>query len=67
MAKTAQEKADAKAEKLYKKTHKRKYAMSPGDILFEVLNYLVFTLFTIACIFPFYYLFITPSVIMTWF
>ena len=57
MAKTAQEKADAKAEKLYKKTHKRKYAMSPGDILFEVLNYLVFTLFTIACIFPFYYLF----------
>ena len=58
MAKTAQEKADAKAEKLYKKTHKRKYAMSPGDILFEVLNYLVFTLFTIPCIFPFYYLFI---------
>ena len=58
MAKTAQEKADAKAEKLYKKTHKRKYAMSPGDILFEVLNYLVFTFFTIACIFPFYYLFI---------
>lgn len=58
MAKTAQEKADAKAEKLYKKAHKRKYVMSPGDILFEVLNYLVFTLFTIACIFPFYYLFI---------
>lgn len=58
MAKTAQEKADAKAEKLYKKTHKRKYKLSPGDILFEVLNYLIFTLFTIACIFPFYYLFI---------
>lgn len=58
MAKTAQEKADAKAEKLYKKTHKQKYKLSPGDILFEVLNYLVFTLFTIACIFPFYYLFI---------
>ena len=32
--------------------------MSPGDILFEVLNYLIFTLFTLACIFPFYYLFI---------
>lgn len=58
MAKTAQEKADAKAEKLYKKTHKHKYKLSPGDILFEVLNYLVFTLFTLACIFPFYYLFI---------
>ena len=58
MAKTAQEKADAKAEKLYKKTHKRKYQLSPGDILFTVLNYLIFTLFTLACIFPFYYLFI---------
>lgn len=58
MAKTAQEKADAKAEKLYKKNHKRQYKLSPGDIVFEVLNYLVFTLFTIACIFPFYYLFI---------
>ena len=58
MAKTAQEKADAKAEKLYKKTHKQKYKLSPGDILFEVLNYLIFTLFTLACIFPFYYLFI---------
>ncbi len=58
MAKTAQEKADAKDEKLYKKTHKQKYKLSPGDILFEVLNYLIFTLFTLACIFPFYYLFI---------
>ena len=58
MTKTAQEKADAKAEKLYKKTHKQKYKLSPGDILFEVLNYLIFTLFTLACIFPFYYLFI---------
>lgn len=58
MAKTAQEKADAKAEKLYKKTHKQIYKLSPGDILFEVLNYLIFTLFTLACIFPFYYLFI---------
>ena len=58
MAKTAQEKADAKAEKLYKKTHKSRYKLSPGDLLFEALNYLIFTLFTIACIFPFYYLFI---------
>lgn len=58
MAKTAQEKADLKAEKLYKKTHKRKYKLRPGDIVFEVVNYLVFGLFTLACIFPFYYLFI---------
>lgn len=30
----------------------------PGDILFNILNYIVFTLFTISCLFPFYYLFI---------
>lgn len=58
MAKTAQEKADLKAEKLYKKTHKRRYALKPSDIVFNILNYLVFGLFTLACIFPFYYLFI---------
>ena len=49
MAKTAQEKADLKAEKLYEKTHKRKYRLKPGDIVFNILNYLFFTLFTIAC------------------
>jgi len=58
MAKTAQEKLDEKKEKEYKKTHKKKYRLTPGDIVFNVLNYLFFTLFTIACIFPFYYLFI---------
>lgn len=58
MAKTAQEKADLRAEKLYKKKHKRKYMLKPSDMLFNVLNYLVFGIFTIACIFPFYYLFI---------
>ncbi len=58
MAKTAQEKADLKAEKLYNKTHKRKYRLKPGDIIFSIINYTVFALFTLACIFPFYYLFI---------
>ncbi|MDE7250997.1 MAG: carbohydrate ABC transporter permease, partial [Lachnospiraceae bacterium] len=58
MAKTAQEKADLKAEKQYEKTHKKKFKATPGDIIFNVLNYGIFTLFTIACIFPFYYLFI---------
>ena len=58
MAKTAQEKADLKAEKLYKKTHKRRFKLKVGDIIFESINYLVFTLFTLTCIFPFYYLFI---------
>ncbi|MDE6608415.1 MAG: carbohydrate ABC transporter permease [Lachnospiraceae bacterium] len=58
MAKTAQEKADLKAEKQYEKTHKKKFKATPGDIIFNILNYGIFTLFTIACIFPFYYLFI---------
>ncbi len=58
MAMTAKEKADAKAEKLYEKTHKKKYRTKPGDVVFNCINYIIFTLFTIACIFPFYYLFI---------
>lgn len=58
MAKTAQEKIDAKAEKLYYKKHKRIYRYTPGDIVFYILNYTFFIVFTICCIFPFYYLFI---------
>lgn len=58
MAKTAQEKLDAKREKEYNKKHKRKYKLRPGDIVFDILNYLFFGLFTLTCIFPFYYLFI---------
>lgn len=58
MAKTAQEKIDAKREKEYEKKHKHMYKQKPGDIVFNILNYLFFTLFTLTCIFPFYYLFI---------
>lgn len=58
MAKTAQEKRDAKAEKAYYKKHKNKYHYRPGDIVFNIFNYLFFGLFTLSCFFPFYYLFI---------
>lgn len=58
MAKTAQEKLDAKREKEYNKTHKEQFKLTPGDIVFNILNYLFFSLFTLTCIFPFYYLFI---------
>lgn len=58
MAKTKQEKRDAKAEKLYAKKHKKKYKSTSGDIVFNMINYTIFTIFTLACIFPFYYLFI---------
>lgn len=31
---------------------------SRGDVAFNIINYTVFILITLACIFPFYYLFI---------
>ena len=53
MAKTAQEKLDAKREKAYYKKHKKMYRTKPGDVIFNF-----FSAFTFTCIFPFYYLFI---------
>jgi putative aldouronate transport system permease protein len=32
--------------------------LKPGDALFQGINYLLFGLFTLSCIYPFYYLFI---------
>jgi len=58
MAKTAQEKLDEKAEKAYYKKHKRAYKLTPGDVIFNILNYTFFIVFTLCCLFPFYYLFI---------
>ncbi len=58
MAMTAQEKKDLKAEKQYYKTHKKKVHYTFGDIVFNILNYAFFGVFTISCLFPFYYLFI---------
>lgn len=58
MAKTKQEKLDAKAEKLYNKTHKQHYKYSASDIIFYIIDYAFFGIFTLSCLFPFYYLFI---------
>lgn len=58
MAKTAQQKLDAKAEKNYYKKHKRAFKLTAKDIIFNILNYTFFIVFTLSCIFPFYYLFI---------
>lgn len=58
MAKSQQEKLDMKAEKAYYKKHKRKHKLTFGDIIFNIINYSFFGIFTISCIFPFYYLFI---------
>lgn len=43
-------------EQQRKKIGKKK--LSVGDIIFNILNYTFFALFTLLCIFPFYYLFI---------
>lgn len=37
---------------------KRKYRLSFGDILFYIIDYAFFGIFTLSCVFPFYYIFI---------
>lgn len=38
------------------KTHRKK--MKGGDITFNIINYLVFTIITLICVYPFYYMII---------
>ena len=45
-------------EKKYFKEHSTHIKLTFGDIVFNILNYLFFIVFTISCIFPFYYIFI---------
>ncbi|MCL2254647.1 MAG: carbohydrate ABC transporter permease [Lachnospiraceae bacterium] len=56
MTKTKKERLDEKAEMLH--DNKRKYKNTPSDIVFNIINYSVFGLFTLSCIFPFWYIFI---------
>ncbi|MGN1203556.1 MAG: hypothetical protein ACI4SA_00750, partial [Lachnospiraceae bacterium] len=56
--KKEEQKTEAKTEKMYYKTHKVGYKRTVGDVIFNICNYTFFILFTIICIFPFYYLFI---------
>ena len=58
MARSKQERLDAKAEKKYERKHKQKYRRTAGDWVFDIINHLFFLIFTLACIFPFYYIFI---------
>jgi multiple sugar transport system permease protein/putative aldouronate transport system permease protein len=37
---------------------KKKKKLSKSDIIFSIINYILFGLFTLICIYPFYYLFI---------
>lgn len=40
------------------KNKAQRFVQKPSDIVFNIINYTVFTLFTLSCLFPFYYLFI---------
>lgn len=40
------------------KEHSTHIKLTPGDIVFNIINYAFFIVFTVSCIFPFYYLFI---------
>lgn len=37
---------------------KRGFKLSPGDVIFNIFNYMFYAIFTFTCVFPFYYLFI---------
>lgn len=59
MAKSEQSKIEARNEKEYEKQQRKKRKpLTLSDIIFNICNYGVFTVFTISCIFPFYYIFI---------
>ena len=48
----------AKNKKTQDMNRPRHIKLSKGDIIFNIINYTVFALITLACLFPFYYLFI---------
>ena len=58
MAELSKAKMEEKLEKEYEKKHKKKFRLTWQDVIFNVFNYTFFLLFTISCIFPFYYIFI---------
>ncbi|MBP1561550.1 MAG: carbohydrate ABC transporter permease [Oscillospiraceae bacterium] len=49
---------EQKEEKKYFKEHGSKVKPTFGDIVFNIINYAFFAIFTLSCIFPFYYIFI---------
>ena len=55
---TKEEKTAKKAEEKYFKEHTTHIKLTSGDIIFNIINYTFFALFTLSCLFPFYYIFI---------
>lgn len=53
-----EERLRKKKEDKYFKEHTTHIKLTWQDIVFNIINYTFFTLFTLSCIFPFYYIFI---------
>ena len=51
-------KKEQRAEDKYFKEHTTHIKLTAGDIVFAIINYAFFAIFTLSCIFPFYYIFI---------
>lgn len=51
-------KKEQRAEDKYFKEHTAHIKLTFGDIVFSIINYAFFVIFTLSCIFPFYYIFI---------
>ena len=49
---------NAKIKKTQDMNRPHHIKLSKGDIVFNIVNYTIFALITLACLFPFYYLFI---------
>lgn len=47
-----------KLKKLDSLSSTPKYIIKPADVIFEIINHSFFLLFSLSCIFPFYYMFI---------
>ena len=58
MADKAAVKLEEKREREYEKKHKKMYRRTWQDVVFNICNYGFFAIFTLLCIFPFYYIFI---------
>lgn len=58
MADKAAAKLEEKRVREYEKKHKKIYRRTWKDVVFNIFNYGFFLIFTIICIFPFYYIFI---------
>ncbi|MBD5146016.1 MAG: carbohydrate ABC transporter permease [Ruminococcus sp.] len=51
-------KKQKRQEEKYFKDHTTHIKLTPGDVVFNIINYAFFIIFTLSCVFPFYYLFI---------